>query len=200
MSALMCAKMRKKKLPKNASNRKRLSKIGNILLTHRLISGQEAAFRLLNLQLVMSSRETIYINSAPESKRFKILKPKIALQGLPTDSTDIYTQSIHDVYSKRPQVDHFNNMCLAHFATHYVKLKANEKIETKSSLQRYRLLGKPVTYKGKKEESCFRTYTPHISTDPEGYFHSIMCLFLPWRKQEDILKPHSTYKEEEAFF
>ena len=113
----------------------------------------------------MSSRETIYINSAPESKRFKILKPKIALQGLPTDSTDIYAQSIHDVYSKRPQVDHFNNMCLAHFATHYVKLKANEKVETKSSLQRYRLLGKPVTYIREKKRKN------HVSEHTHQKFH-----------------------------
>ena len=78
-----------KKLPQNASIRKRLYRIGNILLTHRLISSQEAAFRLLNLQLVQSSRDTVFINSAPESKRYKILKPKIALKGMPTDSTEI---------------------------------------------------------------------------------------------------------------
>ena len=114
-----------KKLQQNASNRKRLSRIGNILLTHRLISSQEAAFRLLNLQLVQSSRDTVFINLAPESKRYKILKPKIALKGMPVDSTDIYTQSIHDIYSIRPQLEHFNSMCLAHFATYYIKLQAH---------------------------------------------------------------------------
>lgn len=45
-----------KSLPSDASVCKRLSKIGNVLLTHRLISGQEAAFRLLNLHLVYSSK------------------------------------------------------------------------------------------------------------------------------------------------
>ena len=90
-------------------------------------------------------------------------------------------------------------MCLAHFATHYVKLQAHEKAETKSSLKRYRLLGKPVKYiREKRKESCFRTYTPKISTDPDGYFHSILCLFLPWRKPEDILHPYASYQE--SFF
>lgn len=185
-----------KNLSQNSSIRKRLSKIGNILLTHRLISSQEAAFRLLNLKLVMSSRETIYISSAPESKRYKILKPKRALQGLPSDSTDIFACSIHDTYSRRPQDPLFDSMCLVQFATRYTMLKSNEKVVAKSSLKRYRLTGESVAYiRETRKQSCFRTYTPKITTDPEGYFHAILCLFLPWRKSEDILTPYITYQE-----
>ena len=40
------------KLPDNASVRKKLSKTGNVLLTQRLISAQEAAYKLLNLPMV----------------------------------------------------------------------------------------------------------------------------------------------------
>lgn len=185
-----------KNLSQNSSIRKRLSKIGNILLTHRLISSQEAAFRLLNLKLVMSSRETIYISSAPESKRYKILKPKRALQGLPSDSTDIFACSIHDTYSRRPQDPLFDSMCLVQFATRYTMLKSNVKVVAKSSLKRYRLTGESVAYiRETRKPSCFRTYSPKITTDPEGYFHAILCLFLPWRKSEDILTPYITYQE-----
>lgn len=54
-------------LPPGSSQRKIRIKIGNILLTHRTIGIHEAAYRILGLQLVYSSRDTVYIDtSLPE--------------------------------------------------------------------------------------------------------------------------------------
>ena len=184
-------------LPENASLRKRLSRIGNILLTHRVISAQEAVFRLLNLNLVYSSRETLYINSNPEHKRFRILKPKAALEKLPADSTEIFAQNIHEIYSRRPSTDDFNNMSLAHFATNYVKLTSGEKTYTaQSKLCRYLLQGTPKQYiRERQKPACFRTYIPKITDSAEDHYHALLCLFLPWRNATDIKNPFKSYKE-----
>ena len=50
-------------LPEGASQQRRLSKIGNTMLTHRLLSAQEAAFRLCHLPLKGASRTTQYVST-----------------------------------------------------------------------------------------------------------------------------------------
>lgn len=61
-------------MPKDSSQRRLLSKIGNILLTYRTISSQETAFRLLGLEMVYSSRETVFVNITLPDQRFSIFK------------------------------------------------------------------------------------------------------------------------------
>ena len=163
------------------------------MLTHRLISAQEAAYRLLHIPMVYSSRDTIFIYSSTPDKRYKILKPRQTLQKLDAESADIFAQSIHDIYSRRPNSSDFSSMCLAAFSTKYVLLKASEKVSANSKLRRYKLTGTPEQYiRERKQQSCFRTHIPKLSADKEGYFHAILCLFLPWRKYEDIVSPYQT--------
>ena len=185
------------KLPENGSARKRLSKIGNILLTHRLISAQEAAFRLLNLPMIYSSRETIFISSYPPQEQFQVLKPKLVLKDLDPDSTDIYSQGLQDVYMRRPQSEIFANMSLVKFATSYCLLRKHEKVATtQKSCRRYQLEGQPVQWiREKLVQACFRTYIPNITRDPEKYFSCILTLFLPWRNHAEICTPFSSYEE-----
>ena len=186
-----------KKIPSNASIRKRLSRIGNVLLTHRLISAQEAAYRLLNISMVSSSKETIFINSSVPMKHYKILKPKKELEELPSDSNKIFKQTMHEIYEKRPKEQFFESMCLAHFGTHYVLLRSNEKVQVKkSNLKRFQLQTVPVQYiREKKQTACFRTFVPKLTKDPEAHFHALLCLFLPWRNHEELLLPYKTYQE-----
>lgn len=107
------------KLPTGGSVRKRLSKIGNVLLTHRLISGQAATYRFLNMPMVYSSRDTVFISSYPSKEQFKLIKPKAALKELPCDSTEIYAQGLHEIYMRRPQLELFDSMSLDIFATRF---------------------------------------------------------------------------------
>ena len=184
-----------KSLPSDASVRKRLSKIGNILLTHRLISAQEAAFRLLNLNLVYSSRECIYISAFSVQEQFKIIKPKAALKELPADSTDVFAQNMHELYMRRPTDTDFEQMSLVRFATSYCLLKKNEKIVAKSKLQRHCLTGKPKQWiREKRIQSCFRTFIPNITKEAEKYFPCILILFLPWRTYANIKGPYKSYE------
>ena len=61
-------------LPEGASQRRRLSKIGNTMLTHRLLSAQEAAFRLCHLPLKGASRTTQYVSTERPSRRMSQLQ------------------------------------------------------------------------------------------------------------------------------
>lgn len=63
-------------LPEDSTQRKLLSKIGNILLTQRTIGLQETAYRLLGLNMVYSSRESIYVDVNIPENRYRILKSK----------------------------------------------------------------------------------------------------------------------------
>ena len=56
-------------LPTQASSRKRLSKVGNTMLTHRELSAQEAAYRLCHLPLKENSRKVVFLNTARPEKR-----------------------------------------------------------------------------------------------------------------------------------
>ena len=135
--------------------------------------------------MVYSSRDIIFINSSTSDKRYKILKPRQTLQKLDAESADIFAQSIHDIYSRRPNSSDFSSMCLAAFATKNVLLKASEKVNANSKLRRYKLTGTPEQYiRERKQQSCFRTHIPKLSADKDGYFHAILCLFLPWRKHK----------------
>ena len=188
-----------KKLPDYASNRKRLSNIGNVLLTHRVISAQEASFRLLNLPMVYSSRTTIYIPSTPPHKQYKLLKPRKAIESLSEESTDVYVSGMHEKYTRRPASAHFNNMSLVKFATNHSF--SNKKFTTStrnstSNLRTYLLQGDPPTWiRERTRAACFRSYIPNLVNDREGHFYSLLCLFLPWRQTNDIQYPHNTYEE-----
>ena len=106
-------------LPPQASTRKRLSKIGNTMLTHRELSAQEAAYRLCHLPLKENSRKVVFLNTARPEKRMRLLKSRSELLELEDDSSDIFAPGIFDRYASRPDTPEFGSMTLAHFAVWY---------------------------------------------------------------------------------
>ena len=105
-------------LAPNASLRKRLSKSGNTMLSHRQLSGQEAAYRLCHLPLKDSSRKVIFVNTAPPEKRTRILKNRSKLLELDDMDTNLFQPGLFDRYATRPQEDEFE-MTWAHFSVWY---------------------------------------------------------------------------------
>ena len=57
------------KLPGNCTQKSRLLKIGNTLINHRILSAQEAVYRMTGLHLRGSSRGTIFLNTGRPQKR-----------------------------------------------------------------------------------------------------------------------------------
>lgn len=106
-------------LPEESSKRKRLHKIGSVVLSNRQISAQEVAFRMVNLPLVQSSIATVFLNTRKPEFRTKILKPLIQRTKLDEDSTDIFETGIADYHTHRPNGEEWDNMSLATFVAHY---------------------------------------------------------------------------------
>ena len=106
-------------LPPQASTRKRLSKIGNTMLTHRELSAQEAAYRLCHLPLKENSRKVVFLNTARQEKRTRLLKSRSELLELEDDSSDIFAPGFFDRYASRPDTPEFESITLGHFAVWY---------------------------------------------------------------------------------
>ena len=56
-------------LPDGCNQRQRLLKIGNTLISHRILSAQEAVYRTTGLHLRGSTRSSIFVNTARPEKR-----------------------------------------------------------------------------------------------------------------------------------
>lgn len=73
-----------------------------IILKHRTLSAQEAAYRICGLQLIWSTRETITIFALPPNKQYKKLKSKKERECLPENSTDIFEKGKLEYYYIKP--------------------------------------------------------------------------------------------------
>lgn len=90
-------------LPENSSQRKHLHTICSVVLSHREISAQEVAYRMINLPPVESLVKTIYLNCRKPDKRLKVLKSNKERQQLDDDREDIFQTGLPDYYSIRPK-------------------------------------------------------------------------------------------------
>ena len=190
--------------------RQQLRKLGNVFLSHRELSAQEAVYRIISLPLKRCSRAVVFVNSGLPDDRIRILKASWKLQTLPADSDEIFENGIIDRYIARP--DSLNEICLADFATSY-RSKASqseggnnteyadedEKMETDI---RNKVKGKEITLKnslGVMTKRMFRAIlrSPRFSRTKfqEAHYHSKLMLYYPWRKEiTDLLGNCETYE------
>ena len=112
------------------SIRQQKKKVGNVFLSHREVSAQEAVYRLLSIPLKKSSRQTVLVNTGMPETRIHILKPKRNLEDPPDEYEDIFQPNILDRYIARPKS--MEGTCLADFATNY-KMDYEKGLKQKSS-------------------------------------------------------------------
>ena len=184
------------------SIRQQMRKVGNVFLSHREVSAQEAVYRLLSIPLKKSSRMTIFVNTGMPETRVHILKPKRELEDLPDESEDIFQPNILDNYIARPKS--MEDTCLADFATNYkMDYEKNLKQKTVDDLQqepdasgkKIRLLNKMGNIRKRKVTVIIRTPRFSKTKSPEKYYHSALMLYLPWRNEEkDLLAAHDSYE------
>ena len=179
-------------LPPNTSMRKRLSKIGNTMLTHREMSGQEATYRLCNLPLKDSSRKVIFVNTARPEKRTRLLKPRSALLEMADEDTNIFECGLLERYAQRPNNEEFNGMTLAYFAVWYDALSGSDQSEGVCGLPRYQLQGNMGRIRQRRKQACLRTPIMTPESHGDDYYYSLMLLYIPWRVEEDLIRGHSS--------
>ena len=173
------------KLPEGALQQRRLSKIGNTMLTHCLLSGQRAAFRLCHLPLKGASRTTQYVSTERPSRRIRILRPRHQLQILADGDTNVFQTGIYERCAARPNTEHFASMTLAEFAVwyEYTAGPANLSNPPKDHHQLQNSLG---WIRKRTFSAC--PHVPHITPEAHGddyYYH--LLLYLPWRNEENDL-------------
>ena len=173
-------------LPQGASQRRRLSKIGNTMLTHRLLSAQEAAFRLCHLPLKGASRTTQYVSTERRSRRMRILRPRFQLQMLADSDTNVFQTGVYERYAARPSTAEFLNMSLAEFAVwyEYTGAPVNVSNPPKGHHQLQNGLG---WVRKRTFSACLRV--PHKTPEAHGddYYYHLLLLYLPWRDEENDL-------------
>ena len=172
------------------SSYQRLWNIGLCVLKHRQVSAQEAAFRLSNLKLIQCSRAVVYVNTRPENKRFKMLKPLSEIEGMDDGETDIFLHNIIDYYMARPLF--MESMSLYYFTSWYIKCPA-PKCQSEKSLQKV-YIAKYDTWVRKGRSSVIIRFPSFFVTNDDYYF-SLLMLLLPFRYETDLVGGFLTAKE-----
>ena len=94
-----------------------LRRVGGAFLTHREVSSQESAYRLLSIPMKKSSRSVVFVNTNPPDKRISMVKSYKKLQNLEDDDENIFETNLIDRYAARP--NNLEDLCLAEFASLY---------------------------------------------------------------------------------
>ncbi|XP_063411592.1 uncharacterized protein LOC134694510 [Mytilus trossulus] len=199
----------------NLSAQQTMKKVGSAYLHHREISAQEAVFRVTGLRMKECSRKVEFIpvgeNPCRLSIPLKQLKKKVESKNRQpkndgdetenhSDEKNVWMRNKNDIYKAKPDINLFNEMCLADFCSKFNVL-------TESQVPKK--INKDTTFKLKKELGYIRKLTrtspgiiryPRFSVDkvPEKYYQSILQLFLPFRS-DDQLKP-SMFEHYEEFY
>ena len=155
-------------LPDGCNQRQRLLKIGNTLISHRILSAQEAVYRTTGLHLRGSTRSSILVNTARPEKRTCILKSRLQLRAMSTEDDDIFQTGLFKRYAARPDGEPFDNMSLAHFAVWYNVAKAGEQPSTSRAQPRYQLKNDQGLIYLRRKQACLRvptvTQESHVTT------------------------------------
>ena len=137
-------------------------KIGNTLISHRILSAQEAVYRTTGLHLRGSTRSTIFINTSKPDKR---VKSTHQLRELDESDTNVFQTGLFECYASRPSGDPFDTMSLSHFAVWYGISKTSVNEATSSRAQpRYQLQNNMGCIYLRRKQACLRVPTVTMAT------------------------------------
>ena len=186
-----------KNLRENCTQKSRLLKKFNTLISHRILSAQEAVYQTTSLHLHGSSRGTVFVNTGRPHKRTRIIKSTRKLREMDGGDTDVFESGLYERCAACPPGDPFENMSHAHFAVWYAASKGPSTFGTSSRAQpRYELQGNSGWIYLRRKQACLRlpTLTPEANSD--DYYHHLHMLYLQWRNETvDLLGSHATAKQ-----
>jgi hypothetical protein len=195
--------------------RQKLKHLGNVFINGTEVSAQEAAWRLLGLQMTYTSIVVEFVNTNPISKRKKILKSKTLLKKLDEESKDIYVVGKLERYAQRSELmEHF---CYADFISEFefksLKPTAydpddeaddpnppnldDEEEDEREIADEPNLRTKfeyfdPKNpklkigeFRKRKTKKILRFINYSPLNDPDNFFREIILLFYPWRNETE---------------
>ena len=201
-----CAEARKG----NSSIKHQVRDIGNKFLNSVEISAQEAVYIVLQLPMKKSSREVVFINTAPPNERVQLLKPMNDIKEMENDCEDIYTTGLLQRYVKR--TSSLEHLTLANWTAWYdscVKPYVKKSflydadklpVETTNDDENDDELCDENAIADKKNKKrsksrIIRSVWFNKEKDPEKHYRELIMLFTPWRNEETDLSANcSSYQ------
>ncbi|KAL5272240.1 hypothetical protein ACHWQZ_G000453 [Mnemiopsis leidyi] len=184
-----------------------LSKFAFQLLKSREMGAHEAADRILqnNGELWRSSETFVWVPTTTPNKRTRVMRNLKDLEGQRPDSKKIfYDDWVHVFYPNRPRTSEFDNMSLSDFVSQFEKVtgKPNMKKEKDAHRKYIKIQDEHGNYirtlQRRKKTPVIYHHNYSLRTEPELFYYSMMALYKPWRKEEDIVGQHESYSE--SFF
>ncbi|KAI5699214.1 hypothetical protein M8J76_012092 [Diaphorina citri] len=150
-------------------------------LSSRECGVMEACDTLLGISLFGTDKDTTIKWVDVSMMRSRKLKEKKAIERMEESSEDIFCPSMVDThYPNRPQ--HFEHVCLFEFVRNHDIVKEKPK-SSESECVEYPGVG---YIKKRTTPFLIKHQVFNINLEPEKYFHSMLLLFKPWRKLEDL--------------
>ncbi|XP_069105751.1 uncharacterized protein [Argopecten irradians] len=190
---------------RDADVKVRLRKVGNVYLSNREISAQEAAYRLLSIPLKRCSTKMVLVPTELPEDRIGIIKPQPVLDSLEDDDTGIFSIGIVDKYQMRPPHLLLENICLWEFSTWYETVSPQDSNRDQDASLDLELPKKIVLMDGEsvmKKRTSPATPMYHVfsvNKESEKNYHQQLMLFLPWRNEDELKYPDCDFPYENKF-
>ena len=166
----------------------------------------------------------VFVNTGLPEERCQVAKSQEEIEALDDESTDIFMSNIIERYSDRPNI--VEQLCLAEFAAYYYKdykkdpdqfndvqpivlcddvVESNHVSNCESIFPplNIKLNNGQETMKRRKIKAVIRFHTPSRAKEPERFYHHLLMLYFPWRKETDLLADDHLYltkfEESEVF-
>ena len=203
----------------NMNLREQVRHMGNKFLNAVEEPIQACCYEILQLPISNSTRKKEFINTSPPGERVGLTKSLCELEQLEPNSKDVTYKSNIDRYIIRPR--QLATWCLADYVAKidivYTKKKKSlhdmnyeevidpDEVEDDVQNVLYNDEGTfPIRMRNgimlrlrtKNKVIRFRNY--HLKNDSEEYYRERLMLYIPWKKETDILGKFGSY--EEAFF
>lgn len=199
------------------SLRSRLLTLSRRLLRNREVGQYEAIDKLLGHSCFYSSHEVKFLSTAPKEERKRKLKSFSVINEMRNEDENIFHNNLIDTYyPNRP--DELETECLKNIHCNYEYQSKKSGKNQSDEHCNIVIDGLEEEANDEEEESCEkyfkiknglgwfrrRTKPKLIKTqfykvaDTEGiekYYRSILFLFKPWRKEEELLSGFESYKE-----
>ena len=191
----------------NLNVKEGLKKVGAAFLSCREVSAHECVYRCMpELWLRKTFPGIVFVNTGLPQERLRVAKCQEELEALDEDSTDIFKSNIIERYSDRPTA--LRQLCLAEFAAYYYKdykaypdddndvqpvvlsdeLVESHHIENSDLIlpPKIKLVNRNEVMKCRKVKAVIRFHTPNRTKEPEKFYHHLLMLYLPWRKETEL--------------
>ncbi|XP_024120187.1 uncharacterized protein LOC112141313 [Oryzias melastigma] len=152
----------------------------------REISAQECVTRLCGLPMKKSSRGIVFVPT--DDNAVKMSRPISQLEDMTSESEEVWMRSLADKYKCRPETTEFENMCMADFAA-TCRLVYGQERKAKGVLPLLNGMGF-VKRRNKDKPAVIRFYRPSEKKNPEQFFQTQLKLYLPYRSEDDLKRPH----------